>query len=95
MAPFRDQVAVSTGAGRGMGRAHALRLTRAGAAVVLVNIAAMWEIADEQWDDVVDVNLNGMWHAVEAVAPTARSSWIPRSRSPTRLPGLSVTRRAT
>jgi NAD(P)-dependent dehydrogenase (short-subunit alcohol dehydrogenase family) len=122
-----------------------------------VNIAPMWEIADEQWDDVVDVNLNGMWHAVKAVAPpmihqrsgaivlispangiepgkrfahctaarhgvlglmkaaalelapcdircnavcpggtdTAQNSWIPRSRSPTRLRGLSVTRRAT
>jgi NAD(P)-dependent dehydrogenase (short-subunit alcohol dehydrogenase family) len=69
MAPFRDQVAVITDVCRGMGRAHALRLARDGAAVVLVNIAPMWEITDEQWDDVVDVNLNGVWHAVKPVAP--------------------------
>jgi NAD(P)-dependent dehydrogenase (short-subunit alcohol dehydrogenase family) len=110
MAAFRDQVAVISGAGRGMGRAHTLKLARDGAAVVLANIARnavrsiehsladeeglsttaemvrklgsrvlaltgllsiapMWEIIDEQWDDVVDVNLKGMWHAVKAVAP--------------------------
>lgn len=28
-----------------------------------------WELSDEQWSEVVDTNLTGVWHSAKAVAP--------------------------
>jgi NAD(P)-dependent dehydrogenase (short-subunit alcohol dehydrogenase family) len=28
-----------------------------------------WEITDEQWNDVLDINLKGVWHTVKATVP--------------------------
>lgn len=30
---------------------------------------AFWELTDEQWDDMIAVNLTGVWRAAKAVAP--------------------------
>jgi SDR family mycofactocin-dependent oxidoreductase len=31
--------------------------------------APFWELTDEQWDDMIGVNLTGVWHSAKAVAP--------------------------
>lgn len=44
---FDDEVAVVTGAGRGMGRTHALELARRGAKVIVNDIQGAQQIAEE------------------------------------------------
>lgn len=136
---LRDKVAMITGAGRGMGRAHAVRLAQEGAAIVATDIcrdvdtantglattddldetarlvreaggrvlalqadvrdqdsmdvaaaeavaafggvdivcanAAItsfgpsWQLDEQAWRDVIDVNLTGTWHTVKACVP--------------------------
>jgi (+)-trans-carveol dehydrogenase len=34
-----------------------------------IDSVSFWEISEEQWDDVVDVNLKGVWNTVAAAAP--------------------------
>jgi SDR family mycofactocin-dependent oxidoreductase len=33
------------------------------------SLAPMWELTDEQWQTMIDVNLTGVWRSVKAVAP--------------------------
>lgn len=35
----------------------------------IYSMAPLWEMDDEQWQDVVDVNLTGVWRSMKAVAP--------------------------
>jgi SDR family mycofactocin-dependent oxidoreductase len=35
----------------------------------ILSIAPGWEVTDEQWDTVVDINLKGVWHAAKAAIP--------------------------
>lgn len=139
MPRFDGKVAFITGAARGQGREHALRLAAGGADVVLVDACApfattgyeastsadlaqtvrlveaegrralpfevdvrdspamidaarqaagelgrldlvvanagicsygrLWELTDEQWHEMLDVNLTGVWHTIRAVVP--------------------------
>jgi SDR family mycofactocin-dependent oxidoreductase len=136
----KDKVAFITGAARGMGRSHALRLAEEGADIVAVDLAeqidtvgypmatpedldetvalvektgrgivarkadvrsqaqldeavaeglsafghidivcanagiasfgAAWELSEQTWQDMLDINLSGAWHTVKAVAPS-------------------------
>jgi SDR family mycofactocin-dependent oxidoreductase len=36
----------------------------------ILNIGWSWEMTDEQWCEVVDVNLKGVWHTAKAAIPT-------------------------
>ncbi|MCT7658224.1 mycofactocin-coupled SDR family oxidoreductase [Mycobacterium deserti] len=138
--PLEGRVAFITGAARGQGRAHAIRLANDGADIIAIDICGpvsetityplatpeeladtvraveatgrkvlaravdirdlgalqqvvadgveqfgrldvlvanagvlswgrMWEMSEEQWDTVIDVNLNGTWRTVRAVVP--------------------------
>jgi SDR family mycofactocin-dependent oxidoreductase len=33
-------------------------------------LGALWELTDEQWQDVVDINLTGTWRTIKAVVPS-------------------------
>jgi SDR family mycofactocin-dependent oxidoreductase len=138
--PLEGRVAFITGAARGQGRAHAIRLASEGADIIAIDICApisetitypmatseelaetvraveatgrkvlarevdirdlialqqvvadgveqfgrldilvanagvlswgrIWEMSEEQWDTVIDVNLNGTWRTIRAVVP--------------------------
>jgi (+)-trans-carveol dehydrogenase len=36
----------------------------------IFSYAPFWELTEQQWDDMQDVNLKGVWHTVKAVAPS-------------------------
>jgi SDR family mycofactocin-dependent oxidoreductase len=35
----------------------------------ILSVGAVWELTDEQWQDMLDVNLTGVWRSVKAVLP--------------------------
>lgn len=37
-------------------------------------LGRLWELTDEQWQDVVDINLTGTWRSVKAVVPAMISA---------------------
>ncbi|SEG83954.1 SDR family mycofactocin-dependent oxidoreductase [Thermomonospora echinospora] len=36
----------------------------------IVNYGRTWELTEEQWQDVIDINLTGVWKTVKATVPT-------------------------
>jgi len=36
----------------------------------IVNYGRTWEITEEQWQDLIDINLTGVWKTVKAAVPT-------------------------
>lgn len=36
----------------------------------IFSIGLSWEMSDEQWSEMIDINLSGMWRTVKAVIPT-------------------------
>jgi SDR family mycofactocin-dependent oxidoreductase len=35
----------------------------------ILSVARMWEITPEQWKNMIDVNLTGVWHTIRATVP--------------------------
>ncbi|MGY1746533.1 mycofactocin-coupled SDR family oxidoreductase [Blastococcus sp. SYSU D00695] len=35
----------------------------------ILSVGPVWELTDEQWQDMIDVNLTGVWRSVKAVLP--------------------------
>src|SRR5215831_5350118 len=116
MGRLNDRVAFVTGAARGQGRAHCVRLAEEGADIIAIDIAGpvvktgrralvagvdvrdfdgmknvvdvgvrrfgrldvvvanagtmaggrMWELPEERWQLVIDVNLTGVWKTIKA-----------------------------
>jgi NAD(P)-dependent dehydrogenase (short-subunit alcohol dehydrogenase family) len=70
------KVVFITGAARGQGRSHAEAFAEEGADLMLVNNAGVgspagpaWELTEEQWLLLLDIDLNGVWRASKAVIP--------------------------
>jgi SDR family mycofactocin-dependent oxidoreductase len=38
----------------------------------IVSMAPIWDITDEMWQDMIDVNLTGVWRSIKAVLPHMR-----------------------
>jgi SDR family mycofactocin-dependent oxidoreductase len=36
----------------------------------MASVGLLWEISDEQWNDVLDIDLTGVWKSAKAVIPT-------------------------
>jgi (+)-trans-carveol dehydrogenase len=109
------KVAFITGAARGQGRSHAIRLAQEGADIIAVDLAdqigsvpyamstpddlaetvkevealdrrivsanagifsfgTMEELDEKHWQDMIDVNLTGVWHAAKAAIPHLRAA---------------------
>jgi len=82
-ASLDGRIAIVTGAGRGIGREHALFLAREGATVLVNNAGILRDgqlikykdgavagvMSDEQFDSVISVNLKGVFICTRAVAP--------------------------
>ncbi|MFV2177733.1 SDR family mycofactocin-dependent oxidoreductase [Actinomadura sp. LOL_016] len=127
---LQDEVAFVTGAARGQGRGHAVRLAREGPSIIVVDVCAstsanngyppaseadleettrlvkeerpvvvrqadvregverlggrldvvvanagicnwgrIWEMPDEQWQTLIDINLTGVWRTLKAAVP--------------------------
>src|SRR6476661_3188965 len=81
MALFENKVAIVTGAGRGIGRSHALLLASEGAAVVINNAGILrdkmsFNMDEAEWDQVIDVHLKGHF----APSRFAASYWRLKSK---------------
>ena len=79
------KVASITGAARGQGRAHAVRMANEGADIIVANAGISaprtWDaITPEDFRDVMDINVTGTWNTVMAEAQKVidggRGGWI-------------------
>jgi SDR family mycofactocin-dependent oxidoreductase len=68
VADVRDQGALDAAVAKGMAEFGRLDVVVANAGIVLGGLA--WEIEDPDWQDVVDVDLTGIWHTAKAAIPS-------------------------
>lgn len=66
-ADIRDLAAQQQIVAEGMERFGRLDIVVANAGVL--SWGRLWEMSEEQWDTVIDVNLNGTWRTIRAVLP--------------------------
>ncbi len=67
VADVRDQGALDAAVAAGLAEFGRLDLVVANAGIISYNYT--WEASDEQWRDVLDVNLTGIFHTVKATVP--------------------------
>ena len=68
-ADVRDADAVQAIVDRGVAELGPVRVVVANAGIAPMG-KSFWKIPDEQWRDVVDVNLSGVWRTVKAAMPS-------------------------
>jgi SDR family mycofactocin-dependent oxidoreductase len=67
-ADVRDMAALQAAFDEGVAELGRVDIVVANAGVL--NVAWSWEMSDEQWREVIDVNLTGVWHTAKAAIPT-------------------------
>ena len=63
----RDQAALDDVVARGIERFGAIDILIANAGIWAVT--PFWELTDQQWDEMIGVNLTGVWRSAKAVTP--------------------------
>ena len=66
-ADVRDQAALDAAVARGVGELGKIDILIANAGIWTQ--APFWEITEQQWDEMIGVNLTGVWKSAKAVAP--------------------------
>jgi (+)-trans-carveol dehydrogenase len=67
-ADVRDQAALDAAVAAGVETFGRLDVVAANAGIA-TTMAKTWELTDDEWNDVVDVNLTGVWRTVKAAVP--------------------------
>jgi SDR family mycofactocin-dependent oxidoreductase len=68
-ADVRDLAALESVVAEGIAELGRLDIVCANAAITLTSIAPCWESTEQQWQDILDVNLTGVWKTVKAAIP--------------------------
>lgn len=63
----RDREATRRFVDRAVGELGGIDIVIANAGII--NYAPLWELTDQQWDEVLDTNLTGVWNTVRACVP--------------------------
>ncbi|MGH3096409.1 MAG: mycofactocin-coupled SDR family oxidoreductase [Streptosporangiales bacterium] len=66
-ADVRSQTALDETVARGVAELGELDILVANAGIY--SLAPFWKLTEEQWDDMIGVNLTGVWKSAKAVAP--------------------------
>ena len=67
-ADVRDQAALSAAVAEGVSELGHLDVVIANAGIA--SMGATWEMAEETWQEMLDVNLSGVWRTCKATVPT-------------------------
>ena len=67
-ADVRDQAALDAAVAAGVDTFGRLDVVAANAGIA-TTMAKTWELTDDEWNDVVEVNLTGVWRTVKAAIP--------------------------
>jgi len=67
-ADVRDLASLEALVQRGVAELGHLDIVVANAGILSAGLT--WELSPEQWRDVIDINLTGVWHTVRATVPT-------------------------
>lgn len=71
-ADVRNYDAVAEAVGRGVAELGRLDIVSANAGIV--SAGKLEELTEQQWDEMIDVNLKGVWHTAKATIPALRKS---------------------
>ena len=66
-ADVRSQEQLDRAVGRGISELGKIDILVANAGIV--SMAPFWEMSEEMWQDMIDINLSGVWRSAKAVAP--------------------------
>jgi SDR family mycofactocin-dependent oxidoreductase len=66
-ADVRDLTALESAVSRGIAEFGRLDIVVANAGIA--SFAPLWELTEAEWNDVVDINLSGVWKTLKATAP--------------------------
>ena len=67
-ADVRDYTGLKAAVDEGISELGHLDVVCANAGIL--SFGPLWELTDEQWQDMIEINLTGVWHTVKAVVPT-------------------------
>jgi SDR family mycofactocin-dependent oxidoreductase len=67
-ADVRDQAALDAVVAEALAALGPIEIVSANAGVA--NFGRSWELTDEQWNDVLDIDLTGVWRTTKAVVPS-------------------------